>query len=69
MLFFAVSLIIQWLHPFFQQYFSHCKNPKNSGTRKICCNHSKICISWLYHRDADGMANSVDNDQTAPSEV
>ena len=36
----------------------------------MCCNHSKIWIMWLYHRvmspnDADGMANSVDLDQTA----
>ena len=34
----------------------------------MCWNHSKI---WLYHRvvspnDADGMANNVDPDQTAP---
>ena len=39
--------------------------------KKIGCNHSKICTVWLYHRvmspnDADGMANSVDPDQTAP---
>ena len=38
---------------------------------KICCYHSKIWTMWLYHRvtspnDADGMANSVDPDQTAP---
>ena len=37
----------------------------------IRCNHSKIWTMWLYHRvmspnDADGMANSVDPDQTAP---
>ena len=40
-------------------------------TQKICCNHSKIWTMWLYHRvmspnDADGMANNVDPDQTAP---
>ena len=45
--------------------------PKYSDTPKICCNHSKIWTMWLYHRvmspnDADGMANSVDPDQTAP---
>ena len=38
---------------------------------KISCNHPKIQTKWLYHRvmhskDADGMANSVDPDQTAP---
>ena len=47
------------------------KFPKYSDTPKICCNHSKILTMWLYHRvmspnDADGMANSVDPDQTAP---
>ena len=46
------------------------KFPKYSDTQKICCNHSKIWTMWLYHRvmspnDADGMANSVDPDQTA----
>ena len=50
---------------------SYCKFPKYSDTQKICCNHSKIWTMWLYHRvmspnDADGMANSVDPDQTAP---
>ena len=46
------------------------KSPKISDTRKICCYHPKI-TRWLYHRvmcpkSADGMANSVDPDQTAP---
>ena len=50
------------------------KFPKYSDTQKICCNHSKIWNMWLYHRvtspnDADGMANSVDPDQTAPLAV
>ena len=49
----------------------YCKFPKYSDTPKICCNHSKIWTMWLYHsvmspNDADGMANSVDPDQTAP---
>ena len=40
-------------------------------TRKIAVIILKICMMWLYHRvmspkDADGMANSVDPDQTAP---
>ena len=48
-----------------------CNDPKFSDTQKICCNHSKVWTMWLYHRvmnpnDADGMANSVDPDQTAP---
>ena len=47
------------------------KFPKYLDTQKICCNHFKIWTMWLYHRvmspnDADGMANSVDPDQTAP---
>ena len=50
--------------------FDYRKFPKYSDTQKICCNHSKIWTLWLYHRvmsrnDADGMANSVDPDQTA----
>ena len=49
----------------------YCKFPKYSDTQKICCNHSKIWTMWLFHRvmslnDADGTANSVDPDQTAP---
>ena len=47
------------------------KFPKYSDTQNICCNCSKIWTMWLYHRamspnDADGMANSVHPDQTAP---
>ena len=47
----------------------YCKFPKYSDTTKICCNHSKIWTMWLYYRvispnNADGMANSVDPDQT-----
>ena len=37
----------------------------------MCCNHSKILTMWLYHivmspNNTDGIANSVDPDQTAP---
>ena len=47
------------------------KNPKISHTRKNCCNYPKSCTLWFYHgimrpKDADGMANSVDPDSTAP---
>ena len=50
---------------------SCCKNPKYS---KNCCNYSKIWSVWLYRRVlspryADGMANKVDPDQTAPLEA
>ena len=46
-------------------------DPKFSDTQNICCNHSKVWTMWHYHRlmspnDADGMANSVDPDQTFP---
>ena len=49
----------------------YCKFPKYSDTQKICCNHSKIWTMWLYYsvmspNDADGMANIVDPDHTAP---
>ena len=51
-------------------YENYCKNPKNSNTQKIYCNHPKISSKWLCHRamhpqNADGIANSVDPDQTA----
>ena len=47
------------------------KNPKNLDTRKLYGNHSKIGTKWRYHRimhrkDAGGIENSVDPDQTAP---
>ena len=50
--------------------YRYRKFPKYSDTQ-ICCNHSKIWTTWLYHvvmspKDADGMANSADPDQTAP---
>ena len=49
------------------------KFPKYSDTQKVCCNHSKIWTMLLYHgvmnrNNADGMANSVDPDQTAPQQ-
>ena len=41
---------------------NNCHNcPKN---RKVCCN-----IALMQPKDADGMANSVDPDETAPSEA
>ena len=58
-----------WFH--LHELISYRKFPKYSDTQKICCDYSKIWTMWLYHRvnspnDADGMANSVDPDQTAP---
>ena len=51
--------------------FNYRKFPKYSDTQNICCNHSKMWTMWLCYsvmspNDADGMANSVDPDQTAP---
>ena len=59
-------------HWFCFTHLIYCKFPKYSDTQKICCNHTKIWTMWLYNRvmspnDADGMANSVDPDQTAPA--
>ena len=47
------------------------KKPKNKDTQNICCNYPKIRTVLFYYRkiglkDADGTANSVDPDQTAP---
>ena len=43
----------------------------NIWTPENCCNYPKIWTLWLYHRvmspkNASGMANSVEPDQTAP---
>ena len=50
---------------------TYCENPKISDTRKICGSHPKIWTWWLertamWSKDAEGIANSVDPDQTAP---
>ena len=63
------------MYPYYLEIFNifkfpaYRKFPKYLDTQIICFNHSKIM--WLYHtvmspNDADGMANSVDPDQTAP---
>ena len=54
--------------PFFSNTYG--KNPKNLDTRKNCWNYPKILTTWFYYivrhaKDADGMANSEDHDQTA----
>ena len=47
------------------------ENPKNLDIRKICCNHLEfeqrgfIIRVIMLLKDADGIANSVDPDQTA----
>ena len=60
----AAMLSSCW-HPGYRKF------PKYSDTQKDCCNHSKIWTMWLYYRvmspnSTDGIANSVDPDQTAP---
>ena len=54
----------------FSAGLKYCKKTKNSEIQKICCNHPKIWTTRLYHRimllnDAEGIAISVDLDQTA----
>ena len=68
LIFYSISVI--WTMILVNCIFIYRKFPKYSDTQKICCNHSKIWIMWLYNRvmspnDAAGMANSVDPDQTA----
>ena len=54
-----------------RKHKTYRKTPKYSDTQNICCNHPKTWTRWLYRRvmhpkDAAGIANSVDPDQTAP---
>ena len=49
---------------------SYRKFPKYLDTQNICCNYPKSWTRWLFLRvmhpkDAEGIANSVDPDQTA----
>ena len=42
--------------------------------RKKYCKYPKILLTWIFHRvmhpkDADGMANSVDTDETEQSDL
>ena len=72
----SVYVSYLWMHfTFHFIHYSHYyslyrKFPKYSDTRNICDNHPKVWTSWLHCRvmcpkDADGMANSEDPDQTA----
>ena len=50
---------------------SYRKLPKFSDTRKLCCNLPKIQkkrpnLRIFCQKDANGIANSEDPDQTAP---
>ena len=47
----------------------YCKFPKYSDTQKNCCNHPKSWTRWrflsvMHPKDAEGIANSVDPDQS-----
>ena len=59
-----------WLAAILNTKTSLTVNFLNIRTPQNCCNHSKIWTKWLSRvlspNDADGMANSVDPDQTAP---
>ena len=49
----------------------YCKVSKFSDARKLCCNLSKIQtkrpnLRYFPQKDANGIANSEDPDQTAP---
>ena len=49
----------------------YCKVSKFSDTRKLCCKipiiQEKMPNLWVFRqKDANGMANSEDPDQTAP---
>ena len=55
----------------FHAYAIYCKVPKLSDTRKLCCNLPKIQtkrqnLRVFCQKDANGKANSADQDQTAP---
>ena len=52
-------------------YDHYCKVPKFSDARNFCCNLTKIQtkrqnLMVLHQKDANGIANSGDPDQTAP---
>ena len=60
------------MDPKINEHFSiYRKVPKFSDTRKLCCKKLKIQEKrpnlWVFRqKDANGMANSGDPDQTAP---
>ena len=59
------------LNSHFVETLDYHKFPKYSDTQKICCDHPKSWTRWhfvrvMYPKDAEGIANSVDPDQTTP---
>ena len=53
-----------------ETHLKYCKVPKFSDARKLCCNLPKIQTKspkpYGISKDANGIANSEDPDQTAP---
>ena len=65
----AKPLVVQILRVFYCSMYR--KTPKISDIRKLSCNTPKIQIKGpnlrvFLQRDANGIANSEDPDQTAP---
>ena len=61
--------MLLWQH--FKNTGNYRKVPKFSDTRNICCNLPKIQTKRqnfrvLHQKDANGIPNSEDPDQTAP---
>ena len=59
------------LHILPSDNFRYRKVSKFSDARKLCCNLPKIQkkrqnLRLFHHKDANGIANSADADQTAP---
>ena len=54
-----------------QNHHIYCKTAKHSDNQKNYSSYPKIWLIWIFHsvmhpEDVDGIANSVDPDQTAP---
>ena len=65
---------LQWLEHWWLIYYGYRKNSKIWDTSNNCHNRPKNRKVWcnialMHPKDADGMANSVDPDQTASSEA
>ena len=62
LLFSVLFHVMQLLQCYLSCHGMYRKNPKNSDTRKNCCNYSKSLTSWLCHwvmgaKGLDGIAN------------
>ena len=68
---FGVGLAADYASEHGQNLHAYRKTPKNLDTHTAYCDNPKIWLIWIFHRemrpeDADGIANSVGPDQTAP---